>query len=108
MTTYKMGDILLVNFVYSSSVQSKKRPALVILDINDADIILAPITTKERKEAGDYKLKDWNHSGLLKESWVRLAKVACLNKTNILCRLGKLTDYDKYVISEIWHKLYLL
>ena len=64
-----MGDILLVNFVYSSSVQSKKRPALVILDINDADIILAPITTKERP--------------------------------------GKLTDYDKYVISEIWHKLYL-
>ena len=45
MTVYEFGDVVLVDFPQSGSDQPKRRPALVVLDIADADLLLAPITT---------------------------------------------------------------
>lgn len=106
MTNYEFGEIVLVDFPQSGSVESKKRPAIIVLDIGNADVVLAPITTKERSGQGDYKLRDWQLSGLLRESWVRLAKIASLEKNDITRRLGKLTNYDKDMLSELWQALY--
>jgi len=106
MTNYKFGDIVLIDFLQSTG-DKKRRPALVILDIGDADIVLSPITTKERNGSGDYKLKYWSGSGLLRESWVRLAKITCLDKNDITHRLGQLTDYDKKEIISLWRRLYI-
>lgn len=78
MINYKFGEIVLVDFPESGAIHRKRRPALVILDIGDVDIVLSPITTKERSGRGDYKLRDWSSSGLLRDSWVRLAKIAWL------------------------------
>jgi len=64
---------------------AQKRPTLLVLDIGDADIVLAPITTTKRTAPGDYELRDWlSETGLLKKSWVRLAKVSCLEKRAIV------------------------
>ena len=107
MINYKFGEVILVDFPQSgNNYYRKKRPALVILDIGDADIILSPITTKERYGQGDYKIRDWSSSGLLRESWVRLAKIACLDKSDITNRLGQITDYDKTLLTTFWQKLY--
>jgi hypothetical protein len=46
MTNYEFGEIVLVDFPQSGRVQRKKRPALVVLDVGDADAVLAPITYK--------------------------------------------------------------
>jgi len=108
MITYNPGDIVLVEFTQFTSSRRKKRPALVILDTGDADVVLAPITTRERTDTGDYKLKDWQKSGLLKESWVRLAKITCLQKSDVTNKLGRVTDTDKVNIYNIWKNLYLL
>ena len=105
MTTYKFGDVIVVDFPQIGGTR-KKRPALVILDIGDADILLAPITTKERKGKGDYKIRDWSECGLLRESWVRTAKISCLEKSDISMRLGQLSDYDKKAVIKIWKALY--
>jgi len=105
MTNYKFGDVVLVIFSQTDGVK-KQRPALIVLDTGDDDIVLAPITTTERKSKGDYKIKDWQQSGLLLDSWVRLAKVACLSKNNIKMKLGVLGDYDKKNSSLVWNKLY--
>ncbi|MBI1748096.1 MAG: type II toxin-antitoxin system PemK/MazF family toxin [Acidobacteria bacterium] len=66
MTDYEAWEIVLVDFPQRGLTQTKKRPALVVLDIGDADVALAPITTKERLGSGDYKLKDWQSGGLLR------------------------------------------
>jgi mRNA interferase MazF len=108
MTNYEFGDIVLVAFPQSGISQRKRRPALVILDIGDADVVLAPITTRARSGRGDYQLHDWSASGLLRTSWVRLAKVACLEKTDITRHLGRLTDVDKAALSALWQALYTL
>ncbi len=105
MIQYKFGEIVLVLFSQPDG-EKKKRPALVILDIGDDDIVLAPITTKERKGDGDYKIKSWKESGLLLESWVRLAKIACIDKKSIERPFGQTIPYDKGKLSLLWRQTY--
>jgi mRNA-degrading endonuclease toxin of MazEF toxin-antitoxin module len=68
MTDYECGDIVLVDFPQLGSEPSKRRPALVVLDIGDADVLLAPITTRERTGPGEVRIQDWQEGGLLRES----------------------------------------
>jgi len=105
MIKYKFGDVVFFTF-YQTDENKKQRPALVVLDVGDDDIILAPITTTERKSKGDYKIKNWSEAGLLLDSWVRLAKIACLGKSNINRRFGTFSTGDKKVIVSVWNKLY--
>ena len=105
MTKYKFGDIILVVF-YQTDGNKKQRPALIVLDTGDNDIVLAPITTTERKSKGDYRIKNWQQSGLLLNSWVRLAKITCLGKSAIHRRLGAFNNDDKKQTVSAWNKLY--
>ena len=105
MTKYRFGDIVFANF-YQTDGNRKQRPALLILDAGDDDIVLAPITTTERKNKGDYKIKNWQQSGLLLNSWIRLAKISCLSKSDINQKLGIFSVEDKKQIVSIWNKLY--
>ena len=107
MIMYNPGDIVLVDFIQFNTPQRKKRPALVILDTGDADVVLTPITTKERTGTGDYKIIDWQECGLLKESWLRLAKISCLPKSDINRKFGEITDMNRKNIRLIFHGLYL-
>ena len=106
MTNYEFGEIVLIDFPQSGRVQRKKHPALVVLDVGDADAVLAPITTREWLGRGDYRIRDWQFCGLLRASWLRLAKIACLRKEEIIRCLGQLTDYDENTVSQIWQTLY--
>ena len=105
MTLYKFGSIVLVLFSQSDG-KTKKRPALVILDTGDNDLILAPITTQERKNKDDYKIKNWQQGGLLLDSWVRLSKIACIGKENIERSLGEVSSHDKTQIVKAWRQTY--
>jgi mRNA interferase MazF len=107
MTSYKFGDLVLVAFPHTSSATIKKRPALVLLDIGDNDMVLAPITSQIRSFQGDLLLQDWKLCGLLMESWVRLAKVSCLEKSQISKHLGHLSSTDKQKVISLWRSLYL-
>lgn len=55
---------------------------------------------------GDVKLDGWQESGLLRESWVRLAKVACLEKRDVARRLGRLSNVEKTKVIHVWHSLF--
>ncbi len=105
MTKYKFGDIVFATF-HQTDGNKKKRPALVVLDIGDDDIVLAPITSAERTGKGDTKIKNWKQSGLLLDSWVRLAKVATLRKADLQRQLGVLSIGDKKQTVSVWNKLY--
>ncbi|MEK7622028.1 MAG: type II toxin-antitoxin system PemK/MazF family toxin [Patescibacteria group bacterium] len=105
MTKYKFGDVVLVVFSQTDGSR-KQRPAFVVLDIGDDDIVLASITTTERKSKGDYKIKNWQQSGLLRDSWVRLAKITCLNKSDISRQLGVFLANDKTQVVSIWNRLF--
>lgn len=106
MISYKFGDIVLVEFPLSGSDLKKKRPALVVLDIGDDDVVLAPITTRERVGNGDVCLNDWAGCGLLRLSWVRLAKISCFEKVDASRNLGHLTDLDDVSVRAAWQAIY--
>jgi mRNA interferase MazF len=106
MTVYEFGDVVLVDFPQSGSDQPKRRPALIVLDIGDADLLLAPVTTRERTGLGDIGIHEWQECGLLRESWVRLAKVACLEKRNVTRRLGRLSNTDRTRLAMAWLSLF--
>jgi len=45
MTAYNFGDILLIGFPYSDLQSVSKRPALVLYDSGDQDVLVSRITT---------------------------------------------------------------
>lgn len=103
MTTSACGDVVLVDVPQSGTSQRQRRPALVVLDIGDADVVLAPITTQARTARGDDALQAWAARGLLRPSWVRLAKLACLEKRDMTRRLGRLRAPDHTTRRQLWH-----
>jgi mRNA interferase MazF len=106
MTSYEFGDVVLVYFPQSGTSAKKQRPGIVILDIGDADLVIAPVTSKARFQAGDIPLSDLSGSGLMRPSWVRLAKVATLLKTDLVRALGRLSTPDRNQLSQKWESLY--
>jgi mRNA-degrading endonuclease toxin of MazEF toxin-antitoxin module len=58
-TSYQPGDLVLVDFPFTVSGPGKPRPALVILDTGDADVVLARVTTQVANTPFDVTLADW-------------------------------------------------
>jgi mRNA interferase MazF len=65
MIKYQIGDVLLVDFPFTASGPGKPRPALVILDTGDADVMLARVTTQARGSQFDVPILAWQQAGLL-------------------------------------------
>lgn len=101
MMKYDFGDVVFIEFYEFASKNRKRRPAMVVLDVGDVDVVVCPITSRERNGLGDYKLKDWEKCGLKKNSWVRLAKLSCLEKSDIVRIFGKIIDEDKIQLRKI-------
>jgi hypothetical protein len=79
---------------------------VVVLDIGDADVVVVPVTSVARSLAGDHALADWSHAGLIKPSWVRLAKVFFALKIEVGTKYGRLSDSDRALIAQSWASLY--
>ena len=100
MTTYKQGEIVLIRFPFTSGEEEKKRPALVLVDTGDDDIVVARVTSQQGTTAFDVPLSDWRQAGLLLPSIVRIHKLATLEKGLIDRPLGALTARDWQQIRE--------
>jgi mRNA interferase MazF len=84
------GDIVLVRFPFSNLRESKRRPALVIADAGDGDVLFARITSQESYEPYDLPIAEWEQSGLKAPSWLRLSKLAVLDGKQLFRTLGRL------------------
>jgi mRNA interferase MazF len=103
MTLYKSGDIVLLEYPYSDILSSKKRPALIILDTGDDDIIVLRITTQIYNTDYDVIVKDWQASNLLAPSVIRCHKIATLNKSLVFRELGFLQEYDYKNFKKVFN-----
>ncbi len=99
MINYQAGDLVLVDFPFTVSGPGKPRPALVILDAGDDDLLLARVTTQTRITAFDFEITEWPQAGLLAPSTVRLHKLATLAKGRVHRRLGCLDTTDRQQIG---------
>jgi mRNA interferase MazF len=108
MTSYNFGDIVLIGFPHTDLQGITKRPAIVLYDSGDQDVLLARITTQEYTTEADYKIPDWQKSGLLAESYIRLGKQATIEKRYIVKQLGTLPALEVDYLKTILRKMFQL
>ena len=99
MTTYAPGELLLVDFPFVSGAVSKLRPAVVILDTGDDDVVLARITTQGHRTAFDLPIVEWRGAGLRAASWIRMHKLVTAEKACVNRRLGSLLAADRQMVA---------
>jgi len=101
MERLMFGDIVLLKFPFTDGKSFKKRPALIINDYDDGDIIVCRITSQIYDTKNDYYLGNWNDAGLKLPSVVRVHKIATLDKSLVETRMGKLDKISKKSITQI-------
>jgi mRNA interferase MazF len=101
MSSYAAGDVVLLEFPFTDTSGSKRRPALVLLDTGDDDIVVARVTGQLTATPEDVVLDEWQQAGLLLPSVVRLHKVATLQRRLVDKRLGRLTpgDWSRVILA---------
>ena len=102
--TYNFGDVVLVDFPFSSNVGIKKRPAVVIsnLEFNKVkeDIILLAVTGKvDNLTIGEALLKNWKEAGLVKSSAFK-SVIFTVEKQYVDKTIGKLTTTDREILLD--------
>ncbi len=109
MENYRPGEIVLLSFPFVDATKVKRRPALVLLDLGDKDIVVARVTSQVAQGPFDVELVEWKRAGLLIPSIVRVHKVATLEKRLVEQRLGALTANDwervRAMIQQLWSSL---
>lgn len=108
MTDYNFGDIVLIGFPHSDLYGISKRPALVLYDSRDQDVLVARITTQEYTTEADYRITNWRKSGLLAESFLRLGKQATIEKKYVIRKLGALAEAESETIKSILKRIFKL
>ncbi|MEY4876091.1 MAG: hypothetical protein RL708_1240 [Bacteroidota bacterium] len=99
MQSYQLGDIVLIKFPFTNALGFKKRPALIIKDTHDNDIIVCRITSKIYESAFDIYLPEFKKFGLQLPSVIRLHKIATLEINMIDNTLGKLDAKTKKTVK---------
>jgi mRNA interferase MazF len=106
MKQYIAGEVILVLFPFTDGAGAKRRPALVLLDAGDEDIVVDRITSQIVQTVFDVQLVDWQKASLLFPSIVRVHKVATLEKRLVERTLGRLTRRDwaqiRGVVRRLW------
>ena len=99
------GDIVLLKFPFTDTKTFKKRPALVINDFNDGDVIVCRITSQIYQTEFDVFIDDWEKSGLKLPSVIRVHKIATLEKDMVEVVMGLIDDSVKKIVQSIISRL---
>lgn len=100
------GDVVLVPFPFTDLTGSKFRPALVLFT-SLKDVTVAFITTQIKlcKET-DIELKPSSKNGLKKISVLLLDKIATLEKSLVVGKLGELSAKEIILIDKNLIKIF--
>jgi mRNA interferase MazF len=105
MKRHCFGDIVLLKFPFTDGKTFKKRPALVIRNTNDGDIIVVRITSQLFNTEFDLFVERWKISGLKLPSVIRLHKIATLENTMVDLKLGEIDNELADQVKKTFNKL---
>ena len=104
MEGFVKGDIIVLEFPFSDLKNVKRRPALVIKAPKGDDIIIAQITGSSYEPSVEIAIsdKDFKKGNLKRESFIRIDKIASIEKSLIKYKIGSLKqDKSNYIIDKI-------
>jgi len=97
----KPGDLFLAPFLYTDLAQEKRRPVCVVSGESfnqGSDVIVAMVTSRRTRlrapGVGDVVLEDWQSSGLLASSTLRIGRLQTMESRLLESRLGSLSPHD--------------
>lgn len=96
------GDIVVVPFPFTDFSSSRKRPALVLSNTDENDIIICEITSRLRKDKYFVSLDNIDlESGKLRvKSIIRPNRILTIQKNKINYKLGKIKSSKLNEVSE--------
>jgi mRNA interferase MazF len=86
------GDVVVMPFPFSDLSQAKRRPALIVANVNGDDVILCQITSQPIRDqyAVEIDDRDFADGGLRQASNVRPNRIFTADRAILLYRLGQL------------------
>jgi mRNA interferase MazF len=90
METFVRGNVVVIPFPFSDLSATKRRPALVLANLEGNDILLCQITSQYRDEKHVVPLKttDFNMGALPVNSYIRPERIFTADQTIILRTVG--------------------
>ncbi len=96
------ADIILIPFPFTDLTGNKLRPAIVLIETGQ-DLTICFITTQLKwEELTDIELLPTKYNGIKKPSIIRLSKIATVDKS---LAVGKLGELQKNKMEELNSKL---
>jgi len=104
LSRFQKGSIVILPFPFSDLTATKKRPSLVIVDLEGDDLILCQITSFNRQDSYAISLNqnDLNKGTLKIDSLIRTNKIFTATSDIIEYELGKITEAK---LKEVEDKL---
>ncbi|MBS3155093.1 type II toxin-antitoxin system PemK/MazF family toxin [Candidatus Woesearchaeota archaeon] len=104
MEGFVKGDIIIIEFPYSNLRDVKRRPVLILKIPKGEDIIVAQITGESYETSVEIPItkENFKHGELKRESYVRIDKIASIEKYLIKYKAGSLKQ-EKF--NEIIDKI---
>ena len=105
MDKIETGSIVLLRFPFTDGAGYRRRPALVLKDYEDGDVLVCRITSKIYNSKYDIYLNEWLKFGLKLPSVVRIHKMATLETDMIEIVMGKIDHNILYNIKVIYKSI---
>ncbi|SDF66298.1 mRNA interferase MazF [Methanolobus vulcani] len=105
MSHWKKGSIVVIPFPFTDLTNTKKRPALVIADLEGEDVILSQITTSSNRQdeyAVTLSETDLDEGSLRVESLIRTNKIFTAAEDLIEYKVAKINAAK---MEEVQNKL---
>jgi mRNA interferase MazF len=102
----KKGDLVLIPFPFTDLSGNKLRPAVILADYGQ-DVVVAFITSQtHKKDKMDMLLEPSIQNGLKKTSIIKVGKIATLEKTLLVGKLGTLNSEEVAALDDNLHQLF--
>jgi mRNA interferase MazF len=96
----KKGDVVLLPFPFTDVSGNKVRPAVVLV-VDELDVTVAFLTTQsDWQRADDLLLTPSETNGLKKQSLLRVPKLATIERSLVLGRLGSLSEPNLSALNQ--------
>jgi len=102
MARFVKGDIVVVPYPFSDLERSKRRPALVVANLEDDDLILCQITSRQVTDqyAMPLNAEDYAEGGLRRLSNARPNRILTVDTNVVLYKAGRLSPSRMSEIIE--------
>jgi len=86
------GDVIVIEFPYSNLKSVKRRPVLILKVPKGEDVIVVQITGESYENYVEILLRkeDFKQGGLKRDSYIRIDKIASIEKSLIRYKAGSL------------------